>query len=78
MLCQVGYVTEHLHVAQTRIGSLQLIHVAAHDTKLGIDMWQDNQGEFTVFYQNPTERSIRGTIVRSIAADGDGNIWFCT
>ena len=44
----------------------------------GIDMWQDNQGEFTVFYQNPTERSIRGTIVRSIAADGDGNIWFCT
>ena len=44
----------------------------------GVDIWQDRQGEFSVFYRNPTERSIKGTIVRSIALDGDGNIWFCT
>ena len=45
----------------------------------GINIWQDKQDEFTIYYPNPvTERSMIGSIVRSIVPDSEGGIWFCT
>ena len=44
----------------------------------GLNIWQDKQEEFTIYYPNPTPDSMRGSIVRAIVPDSDGNIWFCT
>ena len=45
----------------------------------GLNIWQDKQDEFFIYYPNPLhERSMIGSIVRSIAADEEGGIWFCT
>ena len=44
----------------------------------GINVWEDKQDTFMLFYPNPTPRSMIGSIVRSIVTDDDGNIWFCT
>lgn len=44
----------------------------------GLNVWQDKQDEFMIYYPNPSKRSMRGSIVHGIADDPDGNIWFCT
>ena len=45
----------------------------------GINIWQDKQDEFTIYYPNPVAaRSMIGSIVRSIVSDSEGGIWFCT
>ena len=44
----------------------------------GINIWEDKQDAFSLFYPNPTKSSMKGSIVRSITTDDDGNIWFCT
>ncbi len=44
----------------------------------GLNIWQDKQDEFTIYYPNPSGRSMKGSIVRAIAPDAEGNIWFCT
>ena len=44
----------------------------------GINVWEDKQDAFMLFYPNPSPRSMIGSIVRSIITDDDGNIWFCT
>ena len=44
----------------------------------GLNVWQDKNGSFTIYYQTPAGRSMRGSIVRSIVSDPEGCIWFCT
>jgi Signal transduction histidine kinase len=44
----------------------------------GINIWEDKQDAFSLFYPNPTKSSMVGNIVRAITSDADGNIWFCT
>ena len=45
----------------------------------GLNIWQDKQDEFTIFYPNPVaQRSMIGSIVRGIVPDSEGGIWFCT
>ena len=44
----------------------------------GLNIWQDKQDEFIIYYPNPSPRSMRGEVVRSIETDDDGNVWFCT
>lgn len=44
----------------------------------GINIWEDKQDAFSLFYPNPTKSSMIGNIVRAITSDADGNIWFCT
>jgi len=44
----------------------------------GLNVWQNKNGAFTIYYENPSESTMRGQIVRSITTDQEGNIWFCT
>ncbi len=44
----------------------------------GLNVWQDKNGAFTIYYENPSPSTMRGQIVRSITADPEGDIWFCT
>ena len=44
----------------------------------GLNVWEDKQDKFMLFYPNPTAGSMIGSIVRSIVPDDDNNIWFCT
>ena len=44
----------------------------------GLNIWQDKQDAFMIFYPNPSSSTMAGSIVRSITSDDDGNVWFCT
>ena len=44
----------------------------------GINIWKDRWGDVSVYFNNPSKNSIKGTIVRSICQDDNGHIWFCT
>ena len=44
----------------------------------GINIWKDKGEEMSIYFTNPSENSLKGKIVRSIASDKEGNIWFCT
>ena len=44
----------------------------------GLNVWQNKNGAFTIYYENPSSSTMRGQIVRSITSDPQGRIWFCT
>lgn len=44
----------------------------------GLNIWKDREGEISFYFNNPTENSTKGKIVRSICEDYNGHIWFCT
>lgn len=44
----------------------------------GLNIWKDWMGDIAQYFSNPSDNSIKGTIVRSICQDDDGHIWLCT
>ena len=44
----------------------------------GINIWKDRWSDIGMYFNNPSDNSIKGTIVRSICQDENGHIWFCT
>ena len=44
----------------------------------GLNIVKNRQEEMALFFTNPSSNSIKGEIVRSICADDEGIIWFCT
>ena len=42
------------------------------------ERWLLKNGKVPLFFTNPSSNSIKGEIVRSICADDEGIIWFCT
>lgn len=44
----------------------------------GINIWQDREGQYSIYYENPSSNTMRGKMVRDITDDGEGRLWFCT
>lgn len=44
----------------------------------GLNIWRNTADEMAVYFENPSNNSIKGKIVRSICSDNEDKIWFCT
>ena len=44
----------------------------------GLNIWKDRGDEMAIYFPNPSENTSKGKVVRGIASDPSGNIWFCT
>lgn len=44
----------------------------------GLNIWKNRGEEMSIYFQNPSDNTIKGKIVRAICQDSRGYIWFCT
>lgn len=44
----------------------------------GLNIWKNRGEEMSIFFQNPSDNTIKGKIVRAISQDSRGYIWLCT
>lgn len=44
----------------------------------GMNIWRNTTEEMATYFQNPSNNSIKGKVVRSISSEVNGKIWFCT